>query len=100
MTLAQHALYEHVAVVVHSDFYGCFFFTSAMVVATLSILSFTCLWLSMAFLHGNSFMTPVVQQCMKLQTPGKIFHGASISASVAKHLELIGRFPMVPSSAD
>lgn len=66
-----------------------------MVAATLGILLVACLWLSMVFLHRNSFMTSVVQQCMKLQTPGMIFHGAGISASVAKHLELIKRFPVV-----
>lgn len=59
-----------------------------------------CLWLTTIFPHRNSFLIPVVQQCMKLQTPGKIFHGASISVSVAKHLELIRRFPLGPSSAD
>jgi len=59
-----------------------------------------CLCLTMIFPCRNSFLIPVVQQCMKLQTPGKIFHGASISVSVAKHLELIRRFPLGPSSAD
>jgi len=67
-----------------------------MVAATLAVLLFACLWLSMAFPQGNSFTIPVVQQCMKLQTPGKIFHGANMSASAAKHLEVIVRFPMVP----
>lgn len=94
--LSQHTLHKHMAVVLTLDL---------LLLPWLQLLCvfllLACLWLSVVFLHGNSFMIfMIVQQCMKLQTPGKIFHGASISASVARHLELIKRFLVGPSNAD